>query len=373
MAFWLSVSILTLTLLVILYSYIQYKLKFWERRNVPYIESTMPFGSIKGMGTTEHISHMMQRFYHKLKGHGQIGGFFIATKPVVLAIDLNFVKHMLIKDFNSFQDRGFYYNERDNPPSAHLFSLDGYKWNRRRALLTQIFTSAKMKFMFSSVLEVAGLLQQYLIDISADCNELDINDTVTKFTTAVIGKCALGIDCYSLKDNQLWQISVKEFSESRRSLMTKWMMTAFKNVARVFRMKIVQDRVADFFMRIVQEKLIHRKAGNIKCNDFMDLLIELTNMGELHDNDVDALTVSEIAAQAFEFFLAGIETSSLTISYSLYELAHNKTIQDRARKEVQDVMKRHGEKLTYESMSELIYLDYIIQGNLIVLPFIVCV
>lgn len=138
MAFWLSVLILTLTLLAILYSYIQYKMAFWERRNVPYIKSTMPFGSIKGMGTSEHTSHMMQRFYHKLKGHGQIGGFFIATSPVVLAIDLDFVKHVLVKDFNSFQDRGVYYNERDDPLSAHLFSLHGYKWNRIRARLTPI-------------------------------------------------------------------------------------------------------------------------------------------------------------------------------------------------------------------------------------------
>lgn len=141
MAFWLSVSLLTLIFLAVLYSYIRYKLAFWERRHVPYIKSTMPFGSIKGMGTSEHASHMMQRFYHKLKGHSQIGGFFIATSPVVLAINLDFVKHVLVKDFNSFQDRGVYYNERDDPLSAHLFSLHGYKWNRTRARLTPIFIS----------------------------------------------------------------------------------------------------------------------------------------------------------------------------------------------------------------------------------------
>lgn len=340
---------------------------------MPYIKSAMPFGSIKGMGTSEHTSLMMQRFYHKLKGHGQIGRFFIATSPVVLAIDLDFVKHVLVKDFNSFQDRGVYYNEHDDPLSAHLFSLHGYKWNRVRTRLTPIFTTDKLKFMFPSVLEKASLLQQYLIELSADSKELEIEDFVKKFTTAVIGKCVLGIDCHSLTDNTFWQIDRNAFSESRHSLMTKTMMNAFKKAARVFRMKIVPDNVANFFMQIVREKFKHRETSHIKRNDFMDLLMELKNMGELDAYDVDAMTVSEIAAQAFAFFLAGIETSSTTISYSLYELAHNKTIQDKARKEVQDVLGRYGGKLTYESMSELTYLDCIINGNLICLCFNVCV
>lgn len=216
---------------------------------------------------------------------------------------------------------------------------------------------------------MGGLLQRYLNDLSADSNDLEINVIVTKFTTAVIGKCVFGIECNSLKDKPIWQIA--DFSESRHSVMLKSFMNAFKNTARAFRMKILSDDVAGAFLRIVREKLIPRVVSHIRRNDFMDLLMELRNMGELNANDVNALTVSEIAAQAFLFFLAGVETSSATISYTLYELAHNTTIQDKARKEVLDVMSSHGGNLTYESMSELIYLDCIINGKLLK-SFIVC-
>jgi hypothetical protein len=38
-------------------------------------------------------------------------------------------------------------------------------------------------------------------------------------------------------------------------------------------------------------------------------------------------------------------------------------IQDKARKEVQEVLSRHGGKTTYESLFEMIYLEKCINGK----------
>lgn len=75
-------------------------------------------------------------------------------------------------------------------------------------------------------------------------------------------------------------------------------------------------------------------------------------------------TPNEAAAQAYIFFLAGIETSSLIIQYALYEMSINPIIQDRARTEVFSVLEKHG-KITYDALNDMEYLNKVIQGKII--------
>jgi cytochrome P450 family 6 len=70
-----------------------------------------------------------------------------------------------------------------------------------------------------------------------------------------------------------------------------------------------------------------------------------------------------IAAQAFLFFLAGIETSSTTMTFCLYELAQNPDIQERVRNEIDTVLVKHGGNITYEAISEMEYLDKVVSGK----------
>lgn len=79
-------------------------------------------------------------------------------------------------------------------------------------------------------------------------------------------------------------------------------------------------------------------------------------------NQEDGLTFEQIAAQCFVFFLGGFETSSTTMSWTLYQLSVNEEIQEKARKEVLAVLDRHGGKITYEGLHEMKYLEQIING-----------
>ena len=63
------------------------------------------------------------------------------------------------------------------------------------------------------------------------------------------------------------------------------------------------------------------------------------------------------------FFAAGFETSATTMSFCLYELALNMDIQDRLRNEIDTVLKKHGDSVTYEGIQEMKYLDKIVSGK----------
>lgn len=364
---------LTVVLLLATTFYLLFKHKhgYWARRNVATPRASIPFGHLQGFKTRMHSSQSMARYYKQMKGTGPFCGLYFFHSPVLLALDLDFVKNVLIKDFNSFQERGVYYNEKDDPLTAHLFSVEGTRWKQLRSKLTPTFTSGKMKFMFPTIVSVADEFQHCLSTMIEKDDELEIKELLARFTTDVIGTCAFGIDCNSLKDPnaQFRAMGKKVFGQPRNSAVKQFFMLTFKNLARAMHMRSIHDDVTEFFMGIVRETVELREREDVHRNDFMDLLIEIKNRGSLDGTTVEKVTLEEIAAQAFVFFLAGFETSSTTLSYCLYELSLNKQLQEKAREELRSVLKKHDGQFTYEAMMEMHYIDHIINGSFCIFIF----
>lgn len=82
-----------------------------------------------------------------------------------------------------------------------------------------------------------------------------------------------------------------------------------------------------------------------------------------HADYENGLSLGQIAAQCFIFFLAGFETSSTAISFFLYDMAVNPEIQDKVRKEINEMFKKNGGNLTYDGTMELHYLEKAIYGK----------
>ncbi|KAI8434894.1 hypothetical protein MSG28_003373 [Choristoneura fumiferana] len=65
-----------------------------------------------------------------------------------------------------------------------------------------------------------------------------------------------------------------------------------------------------------------------------------------------AMTDALITSNSFIFMLAGLETSSTTMSFCLYELAKHKEVQDLVRADILECMDRHG-GLNYDSVCSM--------------------
>lgn len=356
-----------IALLTGVYFYIKHNYTYWRKRGVPYLEPSFPFGNIRAFNRILHSSQRIGRLYDQLKGKGPFAGIYLFHQPVVLATDLDFVKTVLIKDFNSFRDRGMYFNERDDPLTGNLFSVDGPKWRQLRLKLTPTFTSSKMKFMFPIIVEVGEQLQIALRKQFEQSPEVEIKDILARYTTDVIGTCAFGIECNSLKDPQaeFRVMGKKVFDTPRSGIFKRIFMATSRDLAKKLKLKRYHDDVSEFFMKVVREAINLRKDHGVQRNDFMDLLIQLMDTGKIKDDpdsEVGKITFEQLAAQAFVFFLAGFETSSNSMAYVLYELALNQDIQDKARKSIDETLKKHDGQLTYESLMEMTYIHQIVYG-----------
>ncbi|KXJ81549.1 probable cytochrome P450 6a14 [Aedes albopictus] len=358
-------TVLALTLAIL---WVRRRYSYWKERGIPYVEPSFPAGNLRGMGRTEHLSAQMQRCYKELKGKGPVGGMFFFINPVALAMDLDLIKTVLVKDFQYFHDRSVYYNEKDDPLSGHLFSMEGAKWKNLRAKLTPTFTSGKMKMMLPTIVGVADEFQKLMESEVKKSSEIEMKEILARFTTDVIGTCAFGLECNSLHDPdaQFRRMGRKIFSFGSGRLLKAIVAQQFRSLARSLHISLIDKEVSDFFMGAVKDTIKYREENKIERNDFMSLLMKLKNAESLGDDKnvpTEALTVEEVAAQAFVFFLAGFETSSTAMSYCLYELAQRADLQNKARKCVLDAIKKHG-SLTYEAMQDMQYIDQCINESL---------
>ncbi|XP_058449383.1 uncharacterized protein LOC131429332 [Malaya genurostris] len=346
--------------LLVAYGYYRLRklLTFWADRNVPH----NPVNFKRNLDPTIHMGRKLQQYYHQFKGQYPFAGHYFFIKPVALAIDLELLKCIFVKDFQYFHDRGTYYNEKDDPLSAHLFNLQGTKWRNLRMKISPTFTSGKMKMMYPAMIKAGKQFSDYMQEKVLVESEFELKDLLARFTTDVIGICAFGIECNSMKDPnaQFRQMGRRHFEDPRSRLKDIMCMVA-PGLSRFLGLKQIIPELSDFFMNVVRETVDYRVKNNVNRNDFMDMLIA---MMKSESSDLGPLTFNEIAAQAFVFFVAGFETSSTTMTWALYELSINPDIQKKGRQCVQEILSKYNGELTYEAIMEMSYIDQIIQETL---------
>lgn len=361
-----SILITFITANLIVYAYFKWMFSYWKRRNVPFIEPTIPFGTSENPFTRkEFVGLRIKNRYDefKFKGHKH-GGMFIFTSPTYMPIDPEFIKNIMSKDFNYFINRGTYLNEKNDPLSAHLFNLEGQKWRNLRTKLTPTFTSGKMKLMFPTLINCSIQLKTAIHEYCEKKLPIEAKEVLGCFTTDVIGCCAFGIECNSFSNpNSEFRTYGKNIFTSTtlaRSLSAVITM-ASPSFSRRLGISLIPPHITDFFINLVKETVEYRENNNLIRKDFMQILIDLKNNEE-------SLTIKEMAAQAFVFFLAGFETSSSTMSFCLHELARNPDIQEKVRGEIKNVLTKYNGEITYEGITEMKYLSQVVDETLRMYP-----
>ncbi|XP_039501932.1 probable cytochrome P450 6a14 [Drosophila santomea] len=369
----LTLALLSLVLLLA-YRFYHNTYTYWARMGVPHERPLPLIGNMKGIGTKYHLRDINQRIYDKFKGKAPIAGMFLFFKRAAMVTDLDLIKQVLIKDFHHFQDRGLFNNTRDDPLTGHLLTLEGDEWKSMRHKLTPVFTSGKMKKMSEVVVEVG----HHLVDATekavkageVENGDVEIKDLCARFTTDVIGSCAFGLECNSLQDPnaEFRKKGRMVFDEPRHSTLIQNFIFTNAKWAKKLRMKALRDDLTDFFMSAVKNTVDYRLKNGIKRNDFMDQLIELRAEDQeaaKKGQGIDlshGLTLEQMAAQAFVFFVAGFETSSSTMAFCLYELALQPEIQNQVRDEIERVL--DGGTITYDALAEMTFLEQVLSETL---------
>ncbi|ALC41931.1 Cyp6a22 [Drosophila busckii] len=341
--------------------YVRIKMTYWVRRRICHEHPSFPMGNMQGLRTQRHIKDILTPMYEAFKDCGDpFAGMYILLRPVVLVLDLELAKHVLIRDFPNFEDRGLYHNEQADPLTGHLFRLDGAKWRALRQKMTPAFSSGRMKYMFPNICAVGAELATVCGELAENsiCNIVDVSELISRYTSDVIGSCAFGLDCNGLRNPQAEFVLMgrRAFRQQRHGQLVTALIENLPNWARRLHMRIVHQDISDFYTRIVRDIVKQREEQRIVKNDFMHLLIEMKRRGEI--------TMQELTAQAFVFFIAGFDTSASTTAFALYELAKQPQLQLMLRAEMELALEQHDNEFNYDTMQELRYMELVIAETL---------
>lgn len=350
--FLINVIELLLIISLLTICFFKWKYSYWRKRKIPYLQPNFPFGNIRNpFFMKEKIGVTLSRFYKEFKRRGwKHGGFYFFVTPIYLVVDLEYIKNILTKDFDCFIDRGVYYNEKDDPLSAHLVNLGGDKWKTLRRKLNPTYTTIKIKTMYVTLQTCVDNLIEKIEAEYQENQSCNITEIFPSFLINVICSCSFGFDCNIFKEeNSLFKIYANEcVTWTTYKYLVQIFASCFPETARKFGVGTIPKTPSKFFTKLAEDNIKHREENSYIRNDFMQLLINLKNE--------KLLTVQEIIAQCFIFFLAGFETSSTALILALYEISKNEDIQERIRTEISD-------EITYESLTEMKYLDQVIEGK----------
>jgi cytochrome P450 family 6 len=132
-----------------LYYYVTRNFSFWQKLGIPYVKPTPFVGNLKDCVLLKtSIGEQLQRIYNEHTDKPYVG-IFSFDKPSLLIRDLELVKNILLKDFQTFMDRTFSFEDKFDPLiGKNLAVLNGQLWRHLRTNLTTVFTSRKMNMMF---------------------------------------------------------------------------------------------------------------------------------------------------------------------------------------------------------------------------------
>ena len=242
--------------------------------------------------------------------------------------------------------------------------MNGAEWKFIRNKLSPTFTTGKIKAMFETVVETSEILVKR-IDSKG---QTEVRDLCNRYICDVIGSVAFGLDSQALTNehSELLKVGDKVFRMTGIAILKFFFVNSFAGLSKSLGLRVLPTDCTNYFIETVRTTIKYREDNNITRPDFLNSLIQLKNTGTIDGEKVEndkKLSFNQIVAEAFLFYFAGLETSATTMSFALYELAANPDIQEKVRDEAKMTLEKYDGKFTYESISEMVYLNQVFNGT----------
>lgn len=180
---WTMILISCSSFIFCIYLYFLHAFTYWKSRKVPQLDPSFPFGDMaSAIFRKQNMGDKIKEIYDKMKPREcKYVGLYFFSRKAFLPLDPLLIKRILGPDFHYFDDRGIYYDEENDPISAHLFSLAGPKWKNLRTKLSPAFSPGKIKFMFETVLECGVKMVEVLEKIAKVQGDVEIKEILARY------------------------------------------------------------------------------------------------------------------------------------------------------------------------------------------------
>lgn len=273
--------------------------------------------------------------------------------------------------------------------------LRGSKWRDMRATLSPAFTGSKMRQMFDLISECSEEMSKILLNQAKDSGRVDceMKDLFTKYTNDVISSAAFGCKTNSFENpNNEFYLSGKKIMEfsSTKAIFRMTLIFVVPKLASLLNVTFIDKKASSFFRSLVMDNISTREKLGIFRPDMINILINVKKGNSLRSSNEETTsdgfatvgessignkivkrewTDDELVAQAFLFFLAGFDTVATLLSFLVYELSIGPDVQQTLYEEIKETHKAlDGQRLTYDVIQKMKYMDMVISETLRLWP-----
>uniref|UniRef100_A0A2H1VU17 unspecific monooxygenase n=1 Tax=Spodoptera frugiperda TaxID=7108 RepID=A0A2H1VU17_SPOFR len=378
----LYLLLVVLVLIFLFYYVVSLKHNYWKARNVRYAKPTFLLGNFTDTYLDKKFNGEIIDEICKQFPDEKYVGAFNGTKPVLIPKDPEIIKLIVTKDFYYFHGRALSEYNHKEPGGLNLFGTFGDNWRVIRQNMTPLFTSAKMRNMFH-LIEKCCHEYEAMIDREIKISkEHDVMPMTTRFTMDCIGACAFGIDTKTMtegEDDNPFRRIIRSSKPKKSVIYQAMLRSLWPEIYYALGFKMPSTQM-DFLHKLITSVMNQRDNKPSDRNDFVDLIMgwkqkhhivgdSIRNM-KTGENEKVVLEASDelLIAQCYVFFAAGFKTSTTALSYTLYEIAKHEDVQNKVFKEIDSYLARHDNKINYDCVSELPYLDAVIDETFRVYP-----
>lgn len=320
---------------------------------VPFLGNFLNLMEYNGM-------HLM--FLDYLKKYGKVFAVCLGRRPSLVVADPELLKQILVKDFPNFHNRIPIQRAPNETIGKNVFRARDETWKRIRNTLTPTFSAGKLKLMVPLMEKSCDTLVEKLEKIVDTDRTVDMLDWFSKLTLEVILSTAFGVDAkiQGGENSEMVQQARKLFQIP--SIVRRISRLPFGGAVFRFLTAFNKRPKRGYFEEAAREIIKKRRQqGPTGRKDLLELMMAANDHTTVEG--ASKLTDDEVVAQLVVFLLAGYETSSNTLSFTLYFLALNPDVQDKLRSEINEAVANASKKSLYEIAHNIEYLDCVIKES----------
>jgi len=348
---------------------------FFKIRGIPFAEPSFPFGSSNAkqalMGKVAFIDIDKLLVESDQFKNEKVMGYFFMGQPNFLINDEELAKKIMIADFDHFTDlRNFAYkgHSKENKLFNSMFpNMKGEDWKKGRRIFNPAFTGSKLKTMIPHLARVGAQMSKY---VNENCGqEFEARDFFSKFTMDGLASAGFGIDIDSFKDPD------SNFRKMALTLIqapgygTPWDIPRFiftavaPKLAKLFQVPLMDVKSTMFFANIIEQTIKRRKESKERRGDLVDISLDMLE-GEYAKKLTDEEKELYLVGNLLVLFIAGFDTTSISMCQVIQQLMFNQNIQDKVFEEIEEVFGEETEDITWEKVQSCVYLDNVISESL---------
>ncbi|KAJ4806638.1 Cytochrome P450 [Rhynchospora pubera] len=304
----------------------------------------------KPMNLSHDIAPRLDPMIHyAIKKYGRISFYWFGPDLRVILMEPELVKEVLSNKFAIKKPAG--------PSIIKLYAqgvatYEGQKWATHRRIINTAFQLEKLKIMLPTFLACCDDLVQKWSDLlgSGESCELDIQPEFQKFTGDAISRTAFSSN-YE-QGQRIFELQ----KEQARLLVDIIKCThipgyGFLPTKKNRRMKEIYREMNSILRNMIEQREQAMRKGQQRSNDLLGLLMESNMQSDSSNSEECKLTIEDVVEECKLFYIAGHETTSLLLTWTLVVLSMHPMWQVRARDEVLEIL---GEvKPSFDSLSKL--------------------